>query len=62
VIARLKHVWKRLLGTLDDALPMPPDQRAERDWSGETFSQASDRRLLRIKLHGLEKRGRGTGR
>jgi hypothetical protein len=49
-------LWRRLLALLDDALPMPPDQRAARDEDGRDHSPYRKRRL---RLHMLEKRGKG---
>ena len=59
MVAWLRHVWQRLLAELDDALPMPPDQRAARDWSGETSGDEAGRRRRRLGLHLFEKRGKG---
>ena len=58
VAALLQQAWKRLLRIADDALPVPPDQQAERDWTGESQSQEAGRRRLRLRLHLLES-GRG---
>lgn len=59
-------MWNRLLRMsrwfgrqVDDALPMPPDQREERDWVPESPRERAGRRLLRIRLQMLEKRGKG---
>ena len=49
-------LWRRILALLDDALPMPPDQRAARDDDGRDHSEYRKRRL---RLHMLEKRGKG---
>lgn len=50
----------RIIGRLVDAvMPMPPDQRAERDWTPMPDGEQSERRKLRLKLHMLEKRGKG---
>jgi hypothetical protein len=59
VAALLRQAWKRVLGLLDDALPVPPDQQEERDWTGESSEQVASRRRLRLRLHLLEKRGKG---
>ncbi len=48
--------WHRLLAFLDDLLPMPPAERAARDDDGKDHSAY---RKLRLKLHMLEKRGKG---
>jgi hypothetical protein len=50
---------RRLWSFLDDALPMSPGDRAERDWTPESGDVESARRKLRLKLHMLEKRGKG---
>lgn len=59
-------MWNRVLqlvrwfgGQVEDSLPMPPDQREERDWFSESDEERSKRRLLRLRLHLLEKRGKG---
>ena len=49
-------VWRRLLELLDDALPMSPQDRARRDDDGRDQSAYRKRRL---RLHLLEKRGKG---
>ncbi len=54
----LRHLWS----ILDDALPMSPDDRAERDSTrepGDSGEAESARRRQRLKLHMLEKRGKG---
>ena len=51
-----RSLWRKLLALLDDALPMPPDQRAARDDDGRDHSAYRKRRL---RLHMLEKRGKG---
>jgi hypothetical protein len=55
----LSRVSRWLTGTVDDALPMPPDDRAAREWTPESGEEVSRRRLLRLRLHLLEKRGKG---
>lgn len=55
----LRRTLDRLLRFTDDALPVPPDQRAEREWTPESGDSQSRRRKLRLKLHMLEKRGKG---
>ena len=55
----MRRTWQWVAGAIDDSLPMPPDQRAKRDWSGEGSDAESARRTLRMKLHLLEKRGTG---
>lgn len=52
----LPEIWRRLIALLDDALPMSPRDRAARDADGRDHSE---RRLLRFRLHMLEKRGKG---
>lgn len=49
-------IWHRLLKVIDEALPMPPEQRRARDDDGRDHS--ADRRR-RLRIHLLEKRGRG---
>ena len=46
----------RLLRALEDGLPMSPAERDERDDDG---TDRSDARKLRLKIHMLEKRGKG---
>jgi hypothetical protein len=55
----MRRTWQWVVGAIDDSLPMPPDQRAKRDRSGESSDAESNRRTLRLRLHLLEKRGRG---
>ncbi len=50
---------RRLWSLLDEALPMSPGDRAERDWTNETGDAESARRKQRLKLLMLEKRGKG---
>ena len=52
-------VLRRLMDLIDDALPMPPSQRTERDWVPESSDEVARRRSLRLKLHLLSKRGKG---
>lgn len=52
-------VWRRIVAFVDDALPMPTDQRQARDRGGEPGSAESEPRTLRLKLHMLGKRGKG---
>lgn len=54
--ARLRH-W--MANVLDDSLPMPPEQRDAREWTPEPDPVRSDRRKSRLRLHMLEKRGKG---
>jgi hypothetical protein len=48
-----------IVGFVDDSMPMPPEQRDEREWTPRSNEEISQRRLLRLKLHLLEKRGKG---
>ena len=52
-------ILRRLLRVVEDALPMSPADRAERDDDGTDRSEA---RKLRLKIHLLEKRGKGGHR
>lgn len=52
-------LWRRIIAVIDDILPMPPEQREARDDDGKDHSAA---RKLRLKLHMLEKRGKGGTR
>ena len=53
----------RVMGWLgriaDDALPMPAEQRDQREWSGQSAQEQTELRKLRLKLHILENRGKG---
>jgi hypothetical protein len=49
---------RRLLSWVDDALPMTPFDRARRDWTPDSEAEAR-RRRDRLKVHMLEKRGKG---
>jgi hypothetical protein len=55
----MRRTWHRVVGATDDSLPMPPDQRAKRDWTEASSETESSSRKLRLKLHLLEKRGKG---
>jgi hypothetical protein len=59
VTAWLKAAWRRIGSLLDDALPMPSEQRDEREWTPISGDEQSDQRKRRLKLHMLEKRGKG---
>ena len=50
---------RRLMDLIDDALPMPPSQRQQRDRVPESGEEVARRRSLRLKLHLLSKRGKG---
>lgn len=52
-------LWRRLLDLLDDALPMSPADRAERDDDGRDHSAE---RQQRFRLQMLGKRGKGGSR
>jgi hypothetical protein len=51
-----RSLWRRFLELIEGALPMPPDQRAAHDDDGKDHSPYRKRRL---RLHLLEKRGKG---
>jgi hypothetical protein len=55
----LRARWTRFVAFVDDSLPMPPDQRRERDWTPEDSESVSRRRRLRLKVGLREKRGKG---
>jgi hypothetical protein len=55
----LRTLWSRVAGFVDDSLPMPPDQREERDWTPESDDKVSERRRLQIRIRMFEKRGKG---
>jgi len=55
-LATLPHKLVRLV---DDVLPMPADQREARDWQPIGDDDVARRRRLRLKLHMLERRGKG---
>jgi len=59
VLRILAGIRTRLGSWIDDALPMPADQREERDWSGESGEEEAGRRRRRFRLRMLEKRGKG---
>ena len=59
VLRLLRSLWSRVVALVDDSLPMPPEQRAARDWTPESSESGSARRRLRLRLHMLEKRGKG---
>lgn len=48
--------WHSVIKWLDDALPLSPVDREEREDDGRDNSAS---RRLRLKLHQLEKRGKG---
>ena len=55
----LGSLWRSIRSVVDNALPLPPDQREDRDWTPTPDQEQSARRKLRLKLHMLEKRGKG---
>ena len=56
---RRPGLLSRLLTLIDDSLPMPPDQRAERDKTGETEAEQITRRRTRLHIRLFEKEGKG---
>jgi hypothetical protein len=63
--ASSKNLWARIAAWIDDALPMPPDQREERDETqdaGTTDAELSKRRQTRLRIRAKEKEGKGTWR
>lgn len=55
----LTGIRARIGSWIDDALPMPADQRQERDWTGEPGEEEAARRRRRLRIHMFEKRGKG---
>lgn len=55
----LAGIRTRIGSWIDDALPMPADQREARDWSAEPGEDVAARRKRRFRLRMLEKRGKG---
>jgi hypothetical protein len=59
-------IWRRLVtrltALLDDALPMSPEEREQRDTAGLDANDVAARRRLRFQLGMLEKRGKGGPR
>jgi hypothetical protein len=49
-------ILSRLVRVIEDGLPMSPAERDERDDDGV---DRSDARKLRLRIHMLEKRGKG---
>jgi len=49
----------RIRALIDDALPMPVDQRAERDEAGIPDAELSARRRRRLRIRLFEKEGKG---
>lgn len=41
---------------------MPPDEREEREWTGETSEEEAERRQARMRLRVHEKEGHGGPR
>ena len=54
-----RRIGKRLRTVADDLLPMSPGQREAREWTAESGEEQSARRKVRLRLHLLEKRGKG---
>lgn len=55
----LSRLRIRLAMMIDDALPLSPEDRRERDWSGETSDEEAERRQLLVRLKILAKEGTG---
>jgi len=55
----LGALWRALRSLVDSALPLPPDQRDEREWMPGSDREQSAARRRRLKLRLLEKRGKG---
>lgn len=58
----LAVLWARVGREVEDAVPMPPDEREERDWSGESSEEEAERRQAQIRLQVHEKDGHGGAR
>lgn len=58
-MGRLSALLDRIVALIDDVLPMPPDQREARDRRPTGDDEVARRRRLRLRLHMLEKRGKG---
>jgi hypothetical protein len=59
VAGLLRTAWRRVIAFIDDALPMTPGEREERDSAGQDPEELSNRRQRRIRIRLLEKRGKG---
>ncbi len=55
----ISRALRSMMAFVDDALPMPNDQREERDSVPTSGEEMSRRRRLRLKIRMLEKGGRG---
>lgn len=58
-MTKIGRFWWAIRAFLDDALPMPPRQRKERDWTALSDGEESEQRQQRLRLRMLEKRGKG---
>ena len=57
--AVVSRILRSVGALIDDALPMPPDQREQRSWTPLSGNEVARRRRQRLDLHLLEKRGKG---
>jgi hypothetical protein len=55
----LRRFLGRLGAFVDDSLPFPAEQREERDATGLSSTEESERRQRRFRIAMLEKRGKG---
>jgi len=55
----LAAIRTRIGSWIDDALPMPADQRNDRDRSGKTSEEEAAGRRRRFRIRMREKRGQG---
>jgi hypothetical protein len=58
-VSILGRLWRAIGSVLDSALPVPPEQRDAQTWTPGSGEEHSERRRRRLKLHMLEKRGKG---
>jgi hypothetical protein len=58
-VKAIASALRRIVALIDDALPMPGDQREQRDWTPMDSEEVARRRRLRLKLHMAGKRGKG---
>jgi hypothetical protein len=49
----------RIRALIDDSLPMPVDQRTQRDEEGMSEPELTDRRRRRLRIRLYEKEGKG---
>ena len=54
-----KGLLSRIMAWIDDALPMPVDQRTERDEDGVPAGERTAWRRLRLRIRPFEKEGKG---